>query len=155
MNVETCTRTDFAKILKEQTDFWGSDRALSVHHPMFIEEFGETAFVLRDSNEIVAYLFGFFARNDSYFYIHLVAVKKLMRSKGLAAKLYRHVEQLCRHRNVNMLKAITPPQNNASLSFHQALGFEITGTNKVDGIPFFPNYSGDGKHMSLLIKQLS
>jgi GNAT superfamily N-acetyltransferase len=128
MNIEICTRTDFDEILKEQTEFWGADRALSVHHPMFIEEFGETAFVLRDSNEIMAYLFGFFARDDSYFYIHLVAVREHMRSKGLAAKLYLHVEQVCKQRNVNMVKAITPPQNTASLSFHQALGFEATGT---------------------------
>ena len=154
MKIENCTRDDFETILREQANFWGSSRALSVHHPMFVEEFGETAFIIRAESKIAAYLFGFFAKEDEYFYVHLVAVRDDMRGKSLGAKLYEHVEQLCLNHGAQFIKAITPPNNKASLRFHRKLGFDVRGTQELEGTRFTPHYSGKGRHMSLLIKQL-
>ena len=38
MNLERCTRADFLEILADLEDFWGTDRARAVHHPMFVHE---------------------------------------------------------------------------------------------------------------------
>ena len=154
MEIEHCNRADFQSILRDQEDFWGSNRAASVHHPMFIEEFGATAFVVRAETRIAAYLFGFFVPASKYFYIHLVAVREEMRGNGFAARLYDHVERLCSANGVKQIKAVTPPTNKISLDFHLKRGFEVTGLEEKDGVSFVPNYSGAGRHMSLLFKTL-
>ena len=54
--------TDLAEILEDFPRFWG-DRAgpRALHHPMFVIEFGDTAFVARRDGQILAYLLGFVA----------------------------------------------------------------------------------------------
>lgn len=155
MIIERCTRSDFDEILRNQVEFWSSDRAASVHHPIFITEFGETAFVVRSDGCIVAYLFGFFVPGGECFYIHLVAVRSDKRRGGFAALLYDHVEALCLANGAVWIKAITPPTNATSLKFHAKRGFEITGSETINGVRFFPNYSGEGRHMSVLLKSLA
>ena len=64
MQIEKCSTTDYNQILTKISDFWGSDRTLSVHHPMFIHEFGNTAYVFRENDKVVAYLFGFISQTS-------------------------------------------------------------------------------------------
>ena len=54
MEIEKCTVSDYNQILENIVDFWGSDRTLSVHHPMFIHEFGNTAFIIKENDKIIA-----------------------------------------------------------------------------------------------------
>lgn len=154
MEIARCSRDDFQQILENLSAFWGSDRSASAHHPLFIEEFPETAFVLRDGNYVCAYLFGFFSGSLDRFYIHLVAVRDTHRSQGLAASLYDHVEDLCRERGVKKMKAITPPFNKESHDFHKARGFELCGGADDNGVPYEPNYGGSGRAMTVMSKQL-
>jgi hypothetical protein len=44
-----CNYSDFLQILTDIEDFWGSNRTLSYHHPMFVNEFGNTAFVIKNN----------------------------------------------------------------------------------------------------------
>jgi hypothetical protein len=73
-------------ILENIVDFWGRDRTLSVHHPMFIHEFGNTAFIIKENDKIIAYLFGFLSQTSPTAYVHLVGVHKEKQKKALVRK---------------------------------------------------------------------
>lgn len=154
VTIERCTRTDFLDIREDQIAFWGSDRVLPIHHAMLIEEFGDTAFVVRDGPTICAYLFGFFAQTGRYFYVHLVAVRDTHRGRGFGRALYAHVDQLARDAGLTAIKAITQPSNTDSIAFHRALGFELTGDGEEDGLPCMSDYAGRGRHRAVMIKTL-
>ena len=154
MEILPCTREDFVDILDDLTAFWGSGRTAASHHPILIEEFGDTAFVVRDGNCICAYLFGFFAQTGPYFYIHLVGIRDGYKRQGIGQRLYAHVEDLARVRGVTALKAITSVTNTGSLSFHRALGFEQTGEAEQAGLRYTPAYAGRGRDMVVMRKVL-
>jgi hypothetical protein len=63
IKLDLCTHQDFLDILSDLEDFWGSasERARRVHHPMFVHEFGDTAWVVREEGRVIAYLFGFWS----------------------------------------------------------------------------------------------
>lgn len=63
MEIDRCTKEDFDQILTEIALFWGSDRTLALHHPLFLYEWGETAFVIRDGGRVAAYLLPALSRN--------------------------------------------------------------------------------------------
>jgi hypothetical protein len=48
MNITRCTKSDYDHIVSELSDFWGHDRNRSLHHPMFVNEFRDSAYVIRD-----------------------------------------------------------------------------------------------------------
>jgi GNAT superfamily N-acetyltransferase len=154
MTIDHCTRQDFEQILSDIVEFWGTNAVLSVHHPTLVEEFDSTAFVIRDSGKVVGYLFGYFAQEKPYFYIHLVAVRDSHKGQGIASRLYRHVEQMARAHGMSALKAITGVGNTRSMAFHQSMGFELTGNAERDGVRFVENYSGLGKDRVVMVKSL-
>jgi ribosomal protein S18 acetylase RimI-like enzyme len=140
---------DLAEILRNYERFWG-DRDLPryLHHPMFFLEFGDTAFVARDrgSGEIVGYLLGFVAPTGDG-YIHFVAVRDDCRALGLGRMLYERFENAARGRGAVALKAITSPENERSVAFHQRVGF--TGMLRVE------DYGGSGRTRVVMRKPLS
>lgn len=76
MKIEKCTIKDFNEITKGIVDLWGSDRTLHLHQPFLIYEFGNTAFVIKEHGQVIAYLFGFFSQTDNLAYIHLLGVRE-------------------------------------------------------------------------------
>jgi predicted GNAT superfamily acetyltransferase len=154
MEIERCTRADFLDIVDNLPAFWGSDRQAGAHHPMVIEEFGDTAFVAREDGAIVGYLFGFFDQSGKYFYIHLIATREGYKGKGIARALYAHVEELARARGAKALKAITSLSNTGSVAFHGALGFKQLGDGEQAGIRYVPSYFSRTRNMVVLWKDL-
>lgn len=154
MKLLPCTREDFIDILDDIAAFWGSGRTVASHHPLLIEEFGDTAFVVRDETCICGYLFGFFAQKGDYFYIHLVGIRDGYKRQGIGQRLYTHAEDIARARGATALKAITSLTNTGSLSFHRALGFEQTGKAEQAGIRYTPAYAGRGRDMVVMRKIL-
>jgi L-amino acid N-acyltransferase YncA len=154
MEIERCTRADYLAILDDIAAFWGSDRTLAAHHSMLIEEFGDTAFVVRDGAVICGYLFGFFAQTGPYFYIHLVGVRDDYRGRGIGRALYAHVEDIARARGTTALKAITSLTNAGSLAFHAALGFIQAGEAERAGVLYVPDYAGRHRDMVVMQKRL-
>ena len=47
MELMICNKDDFDQIITNIKEFWGSDRTLRLHHPILVNEFGNTAFVLK------------------------------------------------------------------------------------------------------------
>ena len=154
MNITSCTKHDYDQIVSELSDFWGHDRNRALHHPMFFNEFGDCAFVIRDQEKVVAYLFGFIASAKSVAYIHLVAVRPSHRHLGLARQLYDHFTSLAVSRGCTQLRAITNPENAGSIRFHQALGFHLGGVPNSAGIPVVKDYAGPGADRVVFRKSL-
>ncbi len=141
VKIRNCTAQDFAAIVGDLAAFWGSERTLPLHHPLFVHELGDTAFVVEEEGRIVAYLFGLIAATGAVGYIHLVAVRDGHRRRGLGRLLYRRFAEEARNRGCRELKAITSLGNAESIAFHRALGFTAQ---------LVPNYAGPGQDRVVL-----
>ena len=73
--ISTCTQQDYCQILDELEDFWDGRDTRALHHPMLINEFGNSAFVIRVGSKVIAYLFGFASQVEPVGYVHLIAVR--------------------------------------------------------------------------------
>lgn len=145
LEVQSCTIADYHHIIDHIEDFWGSSRTLPFHHPMFINEFGNTCFVIKEEEIVVAYLFGFLSQTEDSGYVHLVGVRASYQRKGLGRKLYAHFQELLRGKQVKQLKAITTPTNEQSIRFHLGLGMRMVGTVFEQGTHVVKDYSGKGQ----------
>ncbi len=147
-NIEPCTKRDFDQILVEFSDFWNDEQSRPRHHVMFVREFGDTAWVIRQKNrqkdQVIAYLLGFQAQTASYAYVHLAAVRRGHRRRGLARRLYNHFLVQARERGCREVKATVAPGNTDSIAFHESLGMtpetvEDYGGPGVDRVVFRMN----------------
>lgn len=143
--IVNCLKSDFDQITLNIVDFWGSDRTLHLHHPMFLYEFGNSAFVIREGDRILAYLFGFLAQTEPTAYVHLIGVRRSHQRRGLARQLYEHFIEFARKHGCKEIKAITSPSNTQSILFHKAIGMELMKGPDQTEIPVVKDYSGPGK----------
>src|SRR5437762_10959118 len=107
MDITSCTKADYDQIVTHIQEFWGSDRTLNLHHPMFVYEFGNSAYIIKDGNQVAAYLFGFISQTEPTAYVHLVGVREPYRQRGLARRLYDHVVMIALIQDRTERKAIT------------------------------------------------
>lgn len=154
MTITRCTKSDFDQILTDYSQFWDHDRVAQLHHPTIINEFGNTAFVIKDGEKVAAYLFGFFSQTEPTGYINLISVREGYRKKGLARQLYIHFEKVAREHGCRKLKAITSPVNKGSIAFHRSIGMMPSGHDLEDGVPVIRDYSGPGRHRVVFIKEI-
>jgi hypothetical protein len=75
MEISICTEQDYSQILDALHEFWGARDTRHLHHPFLVHEFGNSAFVIRDGAEVVAYLFGFLSQTEPVGYVHTLAVR--------------------------------------------------------------------------------
>jgi ribosomal protein S18 acetylase RimI-like enzyme len=147
---------DFAEILRDFPRFWGErDSLRHLHHPMFVLEFGDTAFVARRRDAqgagqsgrdgIVGYLLGFVAPTGDG-YIHFVAVRDDARGCGVGRQLHAAFERAAVARGAVALKALTSPENEGSMAFHRRIGF--TDITRVE------DYGGWGRPRIVMRKRL-
>jgi len=155
VEITRCTKHDYDQIVSELSDFWGHSENRALHHPMFLNEFGDCAYVIRDQERVVAYLFGFIAHTASVGYIHLVAVRSSHRHLGLARRLYDHFTRVAVARGCRQLRAITNPKNAGSIRFHRSVGFDLEGMPNAEGIPVVVDYAGPGLDRVVFRKMLA
>jgi len=154
MNIEKCTIKDYHQIITNISDYWGSDRTLGVHHPMYIYEFGNSAYVIKVGDHVIAYLFGFIAQTSPTAYVHLVGVHKDYQNKGIGSRLYNHFIDYAKDKGCNKLKAITPPINLVSIAFHKKFGMTLLGKKNADGIEVVSGYSRPGQDTVVFEKEI-
>ena len=155
MHIDSCTMSDFNQIVSEIADFWGSDRTLHLHQPYLVYEFGNTAFVIREKDRVIAYLFGFVSQTGSIAYVHLLGVRESHQRQGLGKKLYAHFISMALQQGIRKVKAITTPGNEKSIHFHQkAIGMKLLGAPNEKGIPVVKDYSGPGMDRVVFEKQI-
>jgi len=92
MNIFQMQLNDFFEIKRNLRQFWHERRAYfePYHHPMLYYEFGDTAYVIKDKDEVVAYLIGLLSRTIKTAYVHLIAVKTDYQHHGYGRSLYDH-----------------------------------------------------------------
>jgi GNAT superfamily N-acetyltransferase len=154
MQITLCTKADFDRIVTDYSEFWDHYRVVALHHPTITNEFGNTSFVIRDGDKVIAYLFGFFSQTGPVGYVHLIAVRQGYRKQGLARILYNHFEKVAREHGCKRLKAITSPVNTQSIAFHKSIGMMPSGNDLEEGVPVIRDYSGPGKHRVVFIKEI-
>jgi GNAT superfamily N-acetyltransferase len=144
MEITLCTKADFDQILNDFVDFWGDERTKSLHNPIFLYEFGNTAYVIKDRNRVVGYLFGLFSQTAPVAYVKFVGVRRSHQKRGIGRRLYEHFIEFAKKKGCLELKAITSPANKVSIAFHQHIGMELLGEPNEEGIPVVRDYSGPG-----------
>lgn len=155
MLIENCTLDDYFIIIRDIVAFWGSERTLSFHHPIYIHEFGNTAFVIREEQKPVAYLFGFLSQTDQSGYVHLVGIRESHQKKGLGTLLYQYFINYCQAKGRTHVRAITTPENTKSIAFHHhKMGMKMIGELGDYDVPVVKNYAGEGQDRVVFIKEI-
>jgi predicted GNAT superfamily acetyltransferase len=154
VEISNCTLQDLDQILAALPEFWDGRDTRHLHHSFLIHEFGDSAFVIRDGDQVVAYLFGFFSQTQPVGYVHAIAVRASARRRHLAQRLYGHFVECARRRGCSHVKAITAPSNAGSIAFHKSLGMQLLGEPNEDGIPVVPDYSGRGQSRVVFWKSI-
>jgi GNAT superfamily N-acetyltransferase len=152
--ITICTKEDFDRILTEFDQFWEHGRTAALHHPTIIYEFGNSCFVIKDGEKVLAYLFGFLSQTESVGYAHLLSVRQGFRRQGLANRLYAHFERFARSHGCTRLKSITSPVNALSIDFHKSIGMLPTGEPDSRGLPVVKDYAGPGRDRVVFLKYL-
>lgn len=165
--ISRATMADFEEITRGLDDFWGSQdktlwtgerkqKILNMHHVMYVHEFGDTSYVVKDSNRVAAYLFGFVVESRKLAYSSLVAVRDDYRRRGLAERLYETFAEYARSRGCALLRAVTAPANAPSIRFHtRRLGMTMQGEAGENGVPVVRDYAGLGEHRVVFEKALA
>lgn len=154
MDITNCSLDDYTQIFADIADFWGHDRTLYLHHPMYVREFGNTAYVVKDGDTVAAYLFGFLSQTRPAAYVKFVAVRPAYRRRGFARRLYEHFIAYAKTQACTEIRAITSPTNAGSIGFHQALGMELLGEPNEDGVPVIEDYAGPGRDRAVFCKSI-
>ncbi len=128
---------------------------MALHHPTLVNEFGNSAFVIKEGDKVVAYLFGFLSQTAPVGYVQLLAVRQGYRRQGLAGTLYEHFTQFARAHGCKQLKAITSPMNKLSISFHKSIGMKLSGDAADAQVPAVRNYAGPGKDRVVFTKDIA
>jgi GNAT superfamily N-acetyltransferase len=100
LEISTCTKRDYDRIIEDLPDFWDGRDTRQLHHPMLVNEFGNSAFVIRSGDKIAAYLFGFISQTAPVGYVHAIAVRSSARRRRLGHKLFDHFVVFARSRAV-------------------------------------------------------
>jgi hypothetical protein len=144
MEITLCTKADFDQIISDFVDFWGSERTKSLHNPILLYEFGNSAYVAKEGKKVVGYLFGFISQTEPVGYVKFIGVRRSYQKRGIGRLLYEHFTEFARAKGCRELKAITSPQNKVSVAFHKSIGMELLGEPNADGVPVVRDYSGPG-----------
>ena len=146
MEIKLCSKADFDQIIENIVDFWGSERTLHLHHPIFLYEFGNSAFVIKNEEQVIAYLLGLLSQTSAIGYVHLVAVHQSHQGQGLGYQLYKHFFDFAKEQGCKSIKAITTVTNKRSIAFHKQLGMMLIGEPNAEGLPIVKDYGGLGNH---------
>jgi ribosomal protein S18 acetylase RimI-like enzyme len=139
--VTRCTREDFYEILETQAEFWDGRDMRHLFHPFLFHQFGDSAFVIRDGGQVVAYLFGLLSQTEPVAHAHAIAVRPSARRHKLGQRLYAAFTDFARAHGCTHIKAITSPDNRRSIAFHRSIGMTLQGEPNADGIPVVRGYA--------------
>jgi ribosomal protein S18 acetylase RimI-like enzyme len=139
-------------------DHWWNGRHMADQLPrLFFEHFTETSFAAERDGELIGFLVGFVSQSHpAEAYIHFVGVHPEHRGRGLGRQLYQQFFAAAQARGRGLVRAVTAPVNQASVRFHQQMGFDIEpGDSEVDGIAVTSGYDGDSNDRVRFVKHLT
>jgi GNAT superfamily N-acetyltransferase len=145
MQARPLTKADFDQIVLV-IDAWSGGMTRQLAHPIFFYELGDMARVVERDGEMIAFLFGFLTpQSPPVGYVHLVGVHPEHRRRGVGRFLYQWFEAEARARGAVSARAITTLGNEASMRFHQEIGWDAREE---------PNYAGQGMPRIVFTRRL-
>jgi len=156
MHIRPMTKANFDYLLAAVDDWWGRLTAGKLH-PVYLYQFGDTAFAAEEDGRVIGFVVGFVAQTDpTEVYAHLVGTRPGSRRRGVARALYRQFFATVASKGCRQVKAIMVPINRTSLAFHQHMGFRPVeqDTIDIDGVKPVKDYSEPGEHRVVLVKEL-
>lgn len=157
MKISQCTKEDYDQIITYMADFWNSshiDNLRRQHNPIYFYEFGNTAFVVKEGEKVIGYLFGFYSQTSPTDYVKFVGVRASHRKRGVGRILYEYFIVIAKGKGCVELKAITSQNNEISIAFHRSLGMELLGEPNEEGIPVIKDYAGPGNDRVVFRKDI-
>ena len=109
------------EVFQDMPAFWGERDMRPLHHPIWLRQFADDAFTVRDGDQLVGYLLG--VTRPPISYVHLVATRYDRRNEGVGRHLYSAFIAHARQLGASQLQAITTTGNTRSIAFHERLGF--------------------------------
>ena len=127
LTLRTATSADYDRIIDVADRWWGRP----VQHALprlFLDHFHATSTVAEAAGDLAGFLIGFLSPSlPDTAYIHFIGVHPDCRGEGLARQLYERFFALAAADGRTVVHAVTAPVNAASIAFHTALGFTVTG----------------------------
>ena len=138
---------DYEAIVAVVDDWWGRPMAGMLPR-LFLDHFHATSLIAERDGELLGFLIGFHSASAPHrAYIHFVGVAPAARGTGLARRMYEKFFEASIQDGCTTVSAITSPMNTASVAFHKALGFTVTGP--------VPDYDGPGVDRIVFERQLA
>ncbi|NVI91130.1 GNAT family N-acetyltransferase [Actinomadura sp. BRA 177] len=133
MNLRPATPSDYDRIITV-VDAWWTREVHAILPRLFLDHFHRTSLIAETPNDLAGFLVGFLSPSlPDTAYIHFVGVNPGFRGTGLARRLYEAFFALARADGRTTVRALTSPENTASIAFHQAMGFTATLATAHDG----------------------
>lgn len=146
MVIRGITKQDYDHIVTVLDRWWGGPAGERAH-PVFFYELGDAALIAEEEGTVLGFLLGFLApTTPATAYVHLVGIHPEHRRRGVGQRLYAHFTEWARGAGAARLKAITAVGHEASVRFHQALGFTVEER---------PDYAGPGRARMVFFKDLA
>lgn len=138
---------DYESIVAVVDEWWGRPMARMLPR-LFLDHFYATSLIAERDGELLGFLIGFHSASAPHrAYIHFVGVAPAARGTGLARQLYETFFAASIQDGCTTVSAITSPMNTASVAFHRAMGFTVTGP--------VPDYDGPGVDRIVFERQLA
>ena len=114
---------------------------------LFFVHFRETSFVAEEDGRLAGFLFGFLSQtHPGEAYVHFVGVAPERRGTGLGRELYERFFGALGPRGRSVVRCVTSPSNEGSISFHRRLASTPSRAGE--------DYDGPGDDRVLLVKRL-
>jgi predicted GNAT superfamily acetyltransferase len=127
--LRTARAADYDSIIAVVDDWWGRRPVQHALPRLFLDHFHGTSFIAEHTGgELAGFLVGFGspAQRDCA-YIQFVGIAPQARGGGLARQLYQAFFDMAANDGRRIVRAVTSPVNSASIAFHGAMGFTVTG----------------------------
>jgi len=126
---------DYAEISTVVDAWWGGRQMAGLLQPLFLENFSSTSLVAESDHRLTGFLVGFVSADDPRLaYVHFAGVAPEARGAGLGRALYERFDEIVSGLGVQRIRCVTSVVNAASVSFHRAIGFGVTGQTAAEGV---------------------
>lgn len=156
VEIRSIKSSDYYAISPIINEWWDGRQMADMLPKLFFDHFNNTSFIAEVDGKIIGFLVGFLSQtypNEAY--IHFVGIHPDYRKNQVGRKLYHEFFEVVKANGRNVVKAVTSPVNQTSISYHQKMGFKIEeSTHNVENVSVFLDYDGPAQHRVLFVKKL-
>lgn len=133
MRIRHAEPADYTPIIEVVNDWWGGRAVRDIIPRLFFIHFRDTSFIAERRGRRVGFLCGFLSQTyPDEAYIHAVGVHPDFRRRGIGGSLYETFFNAVRPHRRTVVRSLTSPENNLSIAFHTAMGFDVQYPDPAD-----------------------